>query len=46
LAISAGILVLLALTTGLMMVTTGRAQKLARQQIEFVAAVSHELHTR
>jgi signal transduction histidine kinase len=45
LAISAGILLLLALTTGLMMVTTGRAQKLARQQIEFVAAVSHELHT-
>jgi signal transduction histidine kinase len=45
LGISAGILALLALTTGLMMVTTGRAQKLARQQIEFVAAVSHELHT-
>jgi signal transduction histidine kinase len=45
LGISAGILALLALTTGLMMVTTERAQKLARQQIEFVAAVSHELHT-
>ncbi|HEY0511448.1 MAG TPA: HAMP domain-containing sensor histidine kinase [Thermoanaerobaculia bacterium] len=45
LGISAGILALLAVTTGLMMVTTQRAQKLARQQIEFVAAVSHELHT-
>ena len=45
LAISAGILALLAVTTGMMMVTTQRAQKLAQQQIEFVAAVSHELHT-
>ena len=45
LGISAGMLLLLALTTGLMMVTTERAQKLAQQQIEFVAAVSHELHT-
>ncbi len=45
LGISAGMLLLLALTTGLMMVATERAQKLARQQIEFVAAVSHELHT-
>lgn len=45
LAVSAGILALLAFTTGLMIVTTQRAQKLARQQMEFVAAVSHELHT-
>jgi signal transduction histidine kinase len=45
LAVSAGILALLAFTTGLMIVTTQRAQRLARQQMEFVAAVSHELHT-
>jgi signal transduction histidine kinase len=45
LAVSAGILALLAFTSGLMIVTTQRAQKLARQQMEFVAAVSHELHT-
>ena len=45
LAISAGILALIAVTTGILMVTTQRAQKLARQQMEFVAAVSHELHT-
>jgi signal transduction histidine kinase len=45
LAVSAGILALLAFTTGLMIVTTQRAQLLARQQMEFVAAVSHELHT-
>lgn len=45
LAISACILALIAVTTGILMVTTQRAQKLARQQIEFVAAVSHELHT-
>lgn len=45
LAVSAGILVLLAATAGLMMVTTQRAQRLARQQIEFVAGLTHELHT-
>ena len=45
LAIGASILALVAVTTGLMMVTTQRAQRLAAQQIEFVAAVSHELHT-
>jgi signal transduction histidine kinase len=45
LGISAAILALLALTSGMMMVTTQRAQKLAQQQMEFVAAVSHELHT-
>jgi signal transduction histidine kinase len=45
LAISACILALIAVTTGILMVTTQRAQKLARQQMEFVAAVSHELHT-
>ena len=42
---SLGILALVAITSGLMVVTTQRAQKLARQQIEFVAGVTHELHT-
>jgi signal transduction histidine kinase len=45
LAVSLGILLLLAITSGLMVVTTQRAQRLARQQIEFVAGVTHELHT-
>jgi signal transduction histidine kinase len=45
LAISLGILTLLAVTMGLMMVATQRAQRLARQQIEFVAGVTHELNT-
>jgi signal transduction histidine kinase len=45
LTISLGVLLLVAATTGLMMVTTHRAQRLARQQIEFVAGVTHELHT-
>ncbi|MEA2602528.1 MAG: two-component system, OmpR family, sensor histidine kinase SenX3 [Acidobacteriota bacterium] len=45
LAISLGILALLATTMGLMMVATQRAQRLARQQIEFVAGVTHELNT-
>jgi signal transduction histidine kinase len=45
LAISLGILTLLGATVGMMMVTTQRAQRLARQQIEFVAGVTHELNT-
>ncbi len=45
LAISLGILALLAATMGLMMAATQRAQRLARQQIEFVAGVTHELNT-
>jgi signal transduction histidine kinase len=45
LGVSAGILALLAATAGLMMATTQRAQRLARQQIEFVASLTHELHT-
>ena len=45
LAVSLGILALVAVTSGLMVVTTQRAQRLARQQIEFVAGVTHELHT-
>ncbi|HEX5717961.1 MAG TPA: HAMP domain-containing sensor histidine kinase [Thermoanaerobaculia bacterium] len=43
--VSLGILALVAITSGLMVVTTQRAQRLARQQIEFVAGVTHELHT-
>lgn len=45
LGISLGILALVAVTSGLMVVSTQRAQRLARQQIEFVAGVTHELHT-
>jgi signal transduction histidine kinase len=45
LAISLGILALLGATAGMMFVTTQRAQRLAQQQIEFVAGVTHELNT-
>jgi signal transduction histidine kinase len=45
LAISLGILGLLGITSGMMFVTAQRAQRLAQQQIEFVAGVTHELHT-
>jgi signal transduction histidine kinase len=45
LAIGAGILALLAATVGLTMVATERARRLARQQIELVAGITHELHT-
>lgn len=45
LAISFGVLLLLAVSVGLILISTQRAQKLARQQMEFVAGVSHELRT-
>ena len=45
LAISAGILLLLMFSVGLLALTSRRAQRLARQQMEFVAGVSHELRT-
>jgi signal transduction histidine kinase len=45
LAISSGILGLLGVSVGFLVVSTRRAQRLARQQMEFVAAVSHELRT-
>jgi signal transduction histidine kinase len=45
LAMSLGILVLMAVTSGLMVMATQRAQRLARQQMEFVAGVTHELNT-
>jgi signal transduction histidine kinase len=44
-SVSLGILLLLTVTIGMLVAATQRAQKLARQQIEFVAGVSHELHT-
>ena len=45
LAISFGILILLAAAVGLILISTNRARNLARQQMEFVAGVSHELRT-
>lgn len=45
LAISFAILLLLAASMGLIIITTQRAQRLARLQVEFVAGVSHELRT-
>ena len=45
LAISMGILAVLAASMALLIVSTRRSQELARQQLEFVAAVSHELRT-
>jgi signal transduction histidine kinase len=45
LLVSAGILALLAATIGLLVAATQRQQRLARQQIEFVAGVTHELNT-
>ena len=45
LAISTGILAVLAASMALLIVSTRRSQELARQQLEFVAAVSHELRT-
>jgi signal transduction histidine kinase len=45
LTISFGILLLLGLSVGLIVLSSRRAQKLATQQMEFVAGVSHELRT-
>lgn len=45
LAISAGILGLIGITVVTFALSAQRAQRLARQQIEFVAGVTHELHT-
>jgi signal transduction histidine kinase len=44
-ALSSGVLALLAAAIGLLVVSARRADRLARQQMEFVAAVSHELRT-
>lgn len=45
LGISLAVLALLATAVALLVVSTRRAQRLARQQMDFVAAVSHELKT-
>ncbi|HKE16784.1 MAG TPA: HAMP domain-containing sensor histidine kinase [Kofleriaceae bacterium] len=45
LAVSLGLLGLLAAAAVILVATTQRAHRLARQQIEFVAGVTHELHT-
>src|SRR5690606_19941435 len=45
LILSFGILLLMALSVGVLARAARRAERLARQQIEFVAAVSHELRT-
>jgi signal transduction histidine kinase len=45
LAISFGILLLLGLSVGFIMLSSRRAERLATQQMEFVAGVSHELRT-
>lgn len=45
LAVSLGIVALLGTTMALLLAATRRAQRLAHQQLEFVAGVSHELNT-
>jgi signal transduction histidine kinase len=45
LGLSFGILLLLTVSIGLLTVSSRRAQRLARLQMEFVAGVSHELRT-
>jgi signal transduction histidine kinase len=45
LGISMGVLALLAAGMGVLLVSTRRAERLARLQMEFVAGVSHELRT-
>jgi signal transduction histidine kinase len=45
LGISFGVLLLLSISVALLAQASRRAQRLARQQMEFVAGVSHELRT-
>ena len=45
LAISSGVMLLLTFAVVMLTATTRRAEKLAQQQMEFVAGVSHELRT-
>lgn len=45
LAISFGVLILLSASVAMIIISTRRAQRLARQQMEFVAGVSHEMRT-
>lgn len=44
-AISFGILLLLGISIAMIIISTRRAERLAHQQMEFVAGVSHELRT-
>ena len=44
-AVSFGVLVLLAISMGMIVVSAQRAQRLAKLQMQFVAGVSHELKT-
>lgn len=44
-SVSLGVLALLGASVGLLLIVSAREQRLARQQIEFVASVSHELRT-
>jgi signal transduction histidine kinase len=45
LAINFGVLLVLAITMGLIIATSRRARRLAQAQVDFVAGVSHELRT-
>jgi signal transduction histidine kinase len=45
LIISLGVLLVLAATTGMMVISAHRAQRLAKLQMDFVTGVSHELRT-
>lgn len=45
LAVSFGVLLLLGVSTAMIVVSTQRAQRLARLRMQFVAGVSHELRT-
>lgn len=45
LAVSSGILVLMAISLGILLVSSHRMQQLANSQIAFVAGMSHELRT-
>ena len=45
LAVGLGILLVLGLTMGIILVSSNRAQRLAKLQMDFVAGVSHELKT-
>ncbi len=45
LALSFGVLLVLAITMTVMVISSHRAERLAKLQMEFVAAVSHELRT-
>jgi signal transduction histidine kinase len=45
LAISFGVLFLLVISIAILIITSTRAQRLAKLQMDFVTAVSHELRT-